>query len=145
MLGDFLLYSLAPMELSQPVYQRPIWSITTILNNATIQGQFVVPDDKIAILQDFAFIAQGGGGQTVTTMQARIFADDGLNQTNHFLESTVALAVATRTVTRSLFNPVVMPGEVIHAIATFSAGAVNNTFVFTVMGLLLPKGNFQFR
>lgn len=147
MIGE-QLYGLNLKEaVSAPVIGRPLMSQTVVLANATVQTTdlMIVPDDQILLLQDFCFVAQGGGGQTVTTMVLRIWADTNLVVPVHFLENTAGLAVASRTIARSLSNCLVMPGELVHAIATFNAGVAANTIVVSLIGLMLPRGNLQFR
>jgi len=145
-IGDFL-YTLTARDRAAPVLQRPSLFATVVAANATVQaGLTAIPDDQVFILTDYAIAALGGAAQTVSSVVIRIFASEALDTIVHLLmQRPAGLGAPVGFGSERLTYVPVMPNEVIHAIATFSAGAAANTVNLSASGYFIPRGTFQLR
>jgi len=144
-IGD-VLYGLTPKELvSAPVIQRFAQRGSNLLAAVSVSGAIAqVPGDMILRLTDFSIIADGGAAQTVTGLAVSVMADDTFVTVVHTLLEELDLAALSVT-RRFQCDVMMMPDEVILAIANYSAAVAANGLRLSALGYMLPRGNTQFR
>lgn len=99
--------------------------------------------DKIAVITRACCFAQGGGAQTVTSIEWR------------FIEPSASARIAT--LGRQTFSAntatfdidfgeglLMAPTELLLCVGNFSAAAIANTLLTALHGYFVPRGNWQF-
>lgn len=128
-------------------------SLTQATNVATIYANYLIPADRVLILQSVVWKLTPGAAQSVWGVQVQTggFQDPGglpLAPSTLFatsdprVQSIAGYPAATDYYFSQEFDDLIIPGSrAIVAIGMFSAGVALNTLVTHINGYTIPRGN----
>jgi hypothetical protein len=140
------LYELAPKDIATGAAPQR-WARRLVVTSAAVTHQFRpllgIPRDRVALVTAFTIDARGGAAQPPRTYSVQL-EDETLNALVEPYRDYYAGSDLLRSVNHNFSIPaIVMPLESVVMEATYSAGAVNNTTVFNIIGMIVPRGNWQ--
>jgi hypothetical protein len=143
MIGEWL-YQLNPKDAAgQAVLQRVHQRVTNSQAAATVAvASAAVPQDVVFVVTQMTTAYTPGGAQTVTNVEV---AGPESNPVPGDFIRTLQAAGAARHYDSRQVSILLMPGEQLTAIGTFSAGASANVVTMVLHGFYLPRGNLQLR
>lgn len=143
MFGEWLYQLTAKDNAVAPVLQRVHQRVQVSQAAATVAASTAaVPQDMVFWIQHITTSYTPGGAQTVTNVEV---AGPESNPVPGDLIRSLQAAGASRHYDTRQVSLLLMPGEQLTAIGTFSAGAIANVVVIVVHGFYLPRGNMQMR
>lgn len=140
------LYEIAAKDLAtgavpQRFVRRSVQSTAAAFHSfRPLQG---LARDRVLLLTHLTIDARAGAAQTVTQITAQL--EDEVNAALMDIGVKIVLPAPARDVlVLNLAEPiVVMPLESILLQTDYNAGAVVNTSVFGMHGVMIPRGNWQ--
>lgn len=141
MIGEHLYQLSASDELGNPLIQR--YATRTIVSGLVtpiVCGAPVIPQDQALLLDYFQIDWIAGGAQTITLAELVVFADGSLDErTGDLVE--IRSPGGQNLSDRRRVGSIIMPGEQIVGIGTFSGAVAANQVTMSLWGKLIPRGN----
>lgn len=136
MIGD-VLYRLTARD-NASVWHELVSNSKSLSALATsIQIGFQVPADRAFKLTTVASLGIPGGAQTVTSSGFRLFIPSVVSGSNFYQKFNVAAGQVAENWDGELWCP---PSSSIQVTLGFSSGALSNTSVVALHGVLIPRG-----
>lgn len=134
------LYRLFPRDVKLTWLESTLRRVNLSQAAGIVIPQFTVPEDRVLLLRSALAHADGGGAQTVNTVQIIIFPNDDIN-----LQIVLAMNITTGAPGEAMVawsgEVFVPPGASVAGLGGFSAAVAANLVNFSAAGLLIPRGN----
>lgn len=144
MIGEDL-YQLTPRDEQVTWLEQNMTWMQLSASQSTISTFFVVPQNRVLILDHIMMVGEAGATQTTDLMQALVYQNTigGALAGALFIERE-ATSPVRKNISRNFQKTMIGPGQILWMGILFSAAVNPNFAQISTNGLLIPRGNMAF-